>query len=67
MPSAPWRKQGQFRIVLVANALEETGRSAEELVAEYGVQELTVARPDEKPQKALRVPNELLLQSAEEE
>lgn len=67
MPSAPWKKQGQFRIVLVANALEETGRSAEELVAEHGVQELTVARPNEKPQKALRVPNELLLESADEE
>ena len=67
MPSAPWKKQGQFRIVLVANAFEETGRSPEELIAVYGVQELTVARPNEKPQQALRVPNELLLDSEGEE
>jgi hypothetical protein len=67
MPSAPWKKQGQFRIVLVSNALAETGRSAEELIAVHGVQELTVARPNEKPKKALRVPNELLLDSGEEE
>lgn len=58
----PWSKQGAFRIVLVADALEETGRSAEELVAIHGVQELSVQRPNEGPQKALRVPSELLLE-----
>jgi hypothetical protein len=58
---APWKKRGEFRIVLVADALKETGRTAEELVAVYGVQELTVEKPNEGSQKALLVPSDLFV------
>ena len=61
---APWAKRGEYRIVLVANALMETGRSAEELITVYNVQEFTVERPPDGPQKALRVPTELFIETA---
>lgn len=56
-----YRKRGEFRIVLVADAFKETGRSAEELAGTYDVQQLTIETPNEGRQEAFRVPRELLL------
>jgi hypothetical protein len=63
---AAWRsRKGLFTLVSFADAERLTGRSPKELREMHGVQTVTRIYADGSQEEALRVPTELLLETAQ--